>query len=123
MARTRKSVRLKMAWSPLPSDPRFSRTTPDEVLARIEAKRSVGPSKRCMLSSWASHILHVKACKTDRRGRKRAQLLSLLERMAEAAEAVPSPKAPASDVVPESCLNSVVRPETATENPKHRSVL
>ena len=116
-------MRLKMAWSPLPSDPRFSRTTPDEVLARIEAKRSVGPSKRCMLSSWASHILHVKACKTDRRGRKRAQLLSLLERMAEAAEAIPSPKAPASGVALESCLNSVVRPETVTENPKHRSVL
>ena len=116
-------MRLTKAWSPLPSDPRFSRTTPDEVLARIEAKRNVGPSKPCKLSSWASHIVHVKACKTDRRGRKRAQLLSLLERMAEAAETVPSPKAPASDVVPESCLNSVVRPETATENPKHRSVL
>lgn len=123
MARTGISVRRRQPWSPKPSDARFSRRTPDSLLARINTRRDVDVTNGCKSSLWAPRILHNKARKLKRDNPRRAQLLSLLLKVAETAVAVPAAKELANTFASEACLNSVCEPETAVLFPKHSSVL
>ena len=79
MARTRTSVVLKSTekpWSPPARDPCFSRLTPDELLARIKARRMV--NKVNDVSSWVHRIVAQKACKTPIHDPRRKKLLRRL---------------------------------------------
>ena len=86
-------------------------------------RRDVDVTNGCKSSLWAPRILHNKARKLKRDNPRRAQLLSLLLKVAETAVAVPAAKELANTFASEACLNSVCEPETAVLFPKHSSVL
>ena len=73
------------ASEPNPQDPRFSKDTPDKIVANIVSKRSgaevIGDS-----TSWAASIMAGKAKKFARIDPKRKKLVALLEQMAEIEE-------------------------------------
>ena len=77
--------RYKKAWSPAPSDPRYSRCTPDRLHARLNLKRPINAIIG-NASSWACNILYAKARKLPTCDPKRKQIISLMMRKADAVE-------------------------------------
>ena len=74
------SPRLKKPFSPAARDPRFSRRTPDKLLAAIESARpakTIGDAK-----TWLGRIIAGKARKLPIYDKERATLLSKLEKIA-----------------------------------------
>ena len=77
--------RHKKAWSPVTRDPRFSRHTPDRLLARIASQQCIRTVSGDAFS-WACRIIHAKARKTPVYDPKRKKMIGLLQLKAENAE-------------------------------------
>ena len=73
-------------FSPIKGDPRFSRITPDKLLARIEA----ASAQRCNVvgrkEMWAANLMHTKARKLPHHTRERRRIIALMEEKASAVE-------------------------------------
>ena len=104
----------KMPWSPAKRDPRFSRRTPDNILARIKAankrRRVTGA-----YTSWLGHVFHGKARKSLVYDAERKKLLAVLEKLAEKAEAEEEPTgqldSPAPSKAASAAETQVLRPQ------------
>ena len=75
---------LKPDWSPVPADPRFSRNTPDQVLAHVvlnSTSRVIGDSEL-----WAVQLLHARARTTPLQGPKRSKMIDLMKKIANVPE-------------------------------------
>ena len=79
-----RTVHFEKVWSPASRDPRFSRRTPDRLLARADANRSVTTIGDP--TSWALGILTSKVRKTVTYDPKRAQYIAQLKKVVERVE-------------------------------------
>ena len=79
-----RTVHFEKDWSPASRDPRFSRRTPDRLLARADANRSVTTIGDP--TSWALGILTSKVRKTVTYDPKRAQFIAQLTKVVERVE-------------------------------------
>ena len=79
-----RTVRFEKVWSPASRGPRFSRRTPDRLLARADANRSVTTIGDP--TSWALGILTSKVRKTVTYDPKRAQFIAQLTKVVERVE-------------------------------------
>jgi hypothetical protein len=88
------SLRHANSWSPPSRDPRYSRRTPDKLPSRSSRPRLVYAAApratRLDTTLWAARILHAKARKCLVYDNKRAHLLSVLKKKAEAADTAPA---------------------------------
>ena len=84
------SLRHANSWSPPSRDPRYSRRTPDKLLALLAAAIGVRGGAAGDTTLWAARILHAKARKCLVYDNKRAHLLSVLKKKAEAADTAPA---------------------------------
>ena len=115
---------LKPDWSPVPADPRFSRNTPDQVLAHVvlnSTSRVIGDSEL-----WAVQLLHARARTTPLQGPKRSKMIDLMKKIAN----VPEPCWDSRAHVPSSIisrrsrtLSSPKRQKTVELHSRHRSVM
>ena len=74
----------KPDWAPASRDPRFSRRTPDGLLARIDASKSSGGGGGHDM--WASNVLHGIARSRPLFSAKRGQAVAVLQKIAERLE-------------------------------------
>ena len=111
-------------WVPASRDPRFSRRTPDGLLARIDASKSSGGGGGHDM--WASNVLHGIARSRPLFSARRGEAVAVLKKIAERLEA-----AAAGDVQTSSSasLAIVVREmghqsqETQKLRARHRAVM
>ena len=107
-------------FSPAPRDPRFSRITPDKILARCAASQAVA-GVFGDASSWVINLIHTKARKTPKFDPVRKQLLLSLARRAEAAEDAAEKKEPEPGAAEAAKPHLGVR-QTEVLLPQHQSV-
>ena len=110
-------------FSPIKGDPRFSRITPDKLLARIESASAGG---RCNFvgrkEMWAANLMHAKARKLPHHARERRRIIALMEEKASAVEdAAEKPQTSALNLASPAPLKPVAPHETEAVFPAKRA--
>ena len=116
------SLRHANSWSPPSRDPRYSRRTPDKLLALLAAAIGVRGGAAGDTTLWAARILHAKARKCLVYDNKRAHLLSVLKKKAEAADTAPANTTLEVNVDSSVYEAPVALPETVSVMPRQRAI-